>query len=1392
MKNLTIAFVILFSSLNLYSQFGASVEIVNQREVFNLFVDFDLDGDRDIVGFGENITLFTNDGTANFNKSHLTNDWVLNTPSGPNIASCDLNNDGFPDFLFHDSDESQLIVYYNQNGQGIASEEVIYTGAVGTIQCIDVNVDGNNDIVWKTSFYSTSFVALLNQGNGQFSAQTYVFSAIIESFCDWDFDGDTDILTRYGSDYYAVYNDGTGNYNDTIAITLGVVPQNIKIVDIDNDNDADILYTGTAFNSNTLLNVVRNTNNVQFEPEETSFLGTPINTVSTSITDLNNDGYLDALLWGSSSYCGYSLNQGDGTYGSAQNLNLPPSPGSSITNGFTSLADFNGDGIVDILTVNEWLFLSNGILSYEPRRRVQGPISGPMRLLDVNSDTLEDLVYVSDTYLCYQEGIGDTILSTTIDTLGALSGYPYSMNELFACDINQDGLNDIVYRMPIPSWSAVRGFINNGNGTFSALQIANLSNVYSMKVADIDGDNFPDIVYTNVTGLYWRKNLGNLTFSSAVNLANNTYDGQFECADLDEDQDIDILLTIDLASGYEMLYLPNSGSGIYGTPIQIDLQSMGSSNTSKTIVDVNADGFLDIALHHSVFNVLQSDEYHFIYLGDGTGNYSLYDTPGSFQSTDMEVADINHDGRLDFLGGTGSNLFAHFQLQDGTFTDALLFDELIEVSIGQFAFYGQNNDLIHHDYNKSGIFKAENHFENYLMGEVFVDENSNAILDTNENAVPNHAIQNLPNSNYSYSNEEGQYFFYDLFDDQNEVSPASLPFFQSTTISPYIFLNTSQNDSVYEYDFGFVSAQLADSINISLTGGASQCSFSTNYWLNLSNIGGTEPSGVIEMVIDTQVVYVSSSVTPDSIVGQHLYWRYDSLSYFQDTMIVVEVEMPDFNSMGDTLQSYVVAHITDGLGGIVFSDTDTLNQILTCAYDPNDKTAIPAGVGSNGYIPLETDWLEYIVRFQNTGNDTAIHVILTDQLDSKFDWGSLQLIASSHPVNITISTEGLASFAHNFIYLPDSLTDETGSQGFVRYKLRIRNEAQIEGAKIYNSASIYFDYNPPIITNTTINTFYTCSTVLTYQIPIHICIGDTLNASINMGINTGSIVWNYDNDNATGEQFSVPVTLVGETPLNVSISGDLCSSDTTFLISVTDLPVVTIDSSAQLDYCQSNELLNLPMVTPVNGVWSGENIIGQQFIPQQIGTYEYSYHFTNLQGCSNSDTIQINVIPGPTVIITPSGFDTLCPNYDAFTLNNALPEGGIWYGESVLNGQFYPNLADIGSNWIYYSYTDSNACQGTDSLEIFVDACLALDEMNEDVFLVYPNPVTFFINIQPTDQQALYSIKMIDVSGSEVMFEENLTGMIHVPTQNLASGFYNLIVIDSVTGNRINYKIVKE
>jgi uncharacterized repeat protein (TIGR01451 family) len=142
--------------------------------------------------------------------------------------------------------------------------------------------------------------------------------------------------------------------------------------------------------------------------------------------------------------------------------------------------------------------------------------------------------------------------------------------------------------------------------------------------------------------------------------------------------------------------------------------------------------------------------------------------------------------------------------------------------------------------------------------------------------------------------------------------------------------------------------------------------------------------------------------------------------------------------------------------------------IVTGSYDPNDKQGFPLGITENHHIMPNQD-IEYLIRFQNTGTDTAFTVIITDTLDTDLDIFSVISGVSSHNYKFRMHGPRVLEWRFDNILLPDSNVNEPASNGFVTFKVK-QNKNLANGTLITNTANIYFDFNAPIITNTSMHT----------------------------------------------------------------------------------------------------------------------------------------------------------------------------------------------------------------------------------------------------------------------------------------------------------------------------------
>jgi uncharacterized repeat protein (TIGR01451 family) len=152
------------------------------------------------------------------------------------------------------------------------------------------------------------------------------------------------------------------------------------------------------------------------------------------------------------------------------------------------------------------------------------------------------------------------------------------------------------------------------------------------------------------------------------------------------------------------------------------------------------------------------------------------------------------------------------------------------------------------------------------------------------------------------------------------------------------------------------------------------------------------------------------------------------------------------------------------------ASVDIYCGIVTGSYDPNDKTGYPIGQTDQNYVQSNQQ-MQYVIRFQNTGSDTAFTVVIRDTLDIDLNIFTVTSGVSSHLYEFKMYGPRVLEWTFNNINLPDSSTNQDGSNGFVSFTAnQVPNLAP--ATEIKNTAAIYFDFNDPIITNTTMHRIF--------------------------------------------------------------------------------------------------------------------------------------------------------------------------------------------------------------------------------------------------------------------------------------------------------------------------------
>lgn len=357
---------------------------------------------------------------------------------------------------------------------------------------------------------------------------------------------------------------------------------------------------------------------------------------------------------------------------------------------------------------------------------------------------------------------------------------------------------------------------------------------------------------------------------------------------------------------------------------------------------------------------------------------------------------------------------------------------------------------------------------NTINGIATIDNNGDG-CNSNDLHMPHIRLDLTDGTNKSatFTDTSGNYNFYNLNGDFTLTPSIQNPdYFTITPASATVSFPTVDNSTQTQH-FCIKPIGIHNDIEIILfTLGRPRPGFNHGFTLVYRNKGNQTLSGNINFNFDDATLdFVSASpVTPTQSLN-NLSWNYTDLLPFESRTISFTLnlngptETPALN-IGDILNFTATANPVSG-DESPQNNVFHLNQTVVGSYDPNDKTCLEG----NSITPDKIgDYLNYVIRFQNTGTHAAENVVVKDVIDiTKLDISSLQLVASSHPQTTRI-TANKAEFIFENINLPAETDSEAGSHGFVAFKIKTKNTLAL-GDEIQNTANIYFDFNAPITTD---------------------------------------------------------------------------------------------------------------------------------------------------------------------------------------------------------------------------------------------------------------------------------------------------------------------------------------
>lgn len=322
---------------------------------------------------------------------------------------------------------------------------------------------------------------------------------------------------------------------------------------------------------------------------------------------------------------------------------------------------------------------------------------------------------------------------------------------------------------------------------------------------------------------------------------------------------------------------------------------------------------------------------------------------------------------------------------------------------------------------------------------------SNAKFSITNGATANTVITDATGQ-YNFSVEEGTHTITPVLENPTyfNISPASVTVSFPAQISPFI-----QN-------FCYTPNGVHNDLEISMIPTTEAVpGFPAEYIILFKNKGNQTQSGTINLLFD------------ETQATNNLSWDFanliplESRSIFLTAPVNSPMDTPPVNG-GDVL-NYLVTITSVPTDETPNDNTFALDQTVVNSFDPNDKICLE---GATITMKEIGDYVHYMIRFENTGTFPARNIVVKDMIDTeKFDMETLVPIKGSHNFYTNIQ-ENKAEFIFKNVNLP---FDNANNDGFVLFKIKIKPELTI-GDSFSNTASIYFDYNFPIETNSATTT----------------------------------------------------------------------------------------------------------------------------------------------------------------------------------------------------------------------------------------------------------------------------------------------------------------------------------
>ena len=360
-----------------------------------------------------------------------------------------------------------------------------------------------------------------------------------------------------------------------------------------------------------------------------------------------------------------------------------------------------------------------------------------------------------------------------------------------------------------------------------------------------------------------------------------------------------------------------------------------------------------------------------------------------------------------------------------------------------------------------------------LILKAFLDANNNGVKDSGETVFNNgsfaYEINNSGTLLYGNTNNiSGSFNIFESnpannYDLSFAVNPELVGYYSSTTT--YSNINVPAGSGSHTYYFPVRELQPYNNLEIQIIpyGAPPRPGFTYRNRIRYKNTGTTAvASGTINFTKDPAITIVSVSESGTVNSADGFSYAFSNLAPDIEREIEVVMQVPTIPTvnLGDLLTNSVTINPVTG-DAFPLNNTASLSQVIVGSYDPNDKSEAHGGkVAMDAFN--SNDYLTYTIQFENSGTANTEFLRVDDVLNPSLDASSFVMLGASHPYNMRrIDNKLIWNFYDT--QLPPTSVDPASSHGYVQFKIKPTAGFDV-GTIIPNAASIYFDFNPPIVT----------------------------------------------------------------------------------------------------------------------------------------------------------------------------------------------------------------------------------------------------------------------------------------------------------------------------------------